>query len=91
MARHPPVPGEWPAELHLRDPQGDVRQDGGCHGEPSAPRLLGAFRLHVPCARVDLEGFTTPVILTCQLVEVLAMPECLLSFICDISRHLGQR
>ena len=59
MARHPPVPGEWPAEFHLRDPQGDFRQDGSRHGGLSRPRLL-------------------------------VMPECPLSFVGDIFRHLGQ-
>ncbi len=33
LARDSPVRRRRPAALHLRDPQGDLRQDGGGHGE----------------------------------------------------------
>ena len=40
MARHSPIPGGWPAELYLRDPQGDLRQDGMCHGMHPNPNKV---------------------------------------------------
>ncbi len=51
MARHPPVPRGRPAELHLRDPQGDFRQDGMCHGthlNPNSSALVKCMHISDP-------------------------------------------
>ena len=40
LARHPPECRERPAQLCVRDPQGVLRQDGGCHSEAPLARSL---------------------------------------------------
>ena len=35
LARHPALRGLRPGQLRVRDPKGEQRQDGGCHGAPT--------------------------------------------------------